>query len=250
MNEILRVEHVSYAYHSIDEETPALHDVSFNVMEGEFVAVIGPGGCGKSTLLSLIAGLLLPDDGYIYINGTSLKGSGKNIGYMLQNDQLLDCQNRLTHVSAFNENQKKLSDNNYVQINEGTSSYGLITFIDSYPTGHSECIRQRAALVRSLLTEPDILLLDEPFSALDKKTRLEVADDICRMLRREKKTVILVTNDIAEAICLADRVIVLSSQPGTAVAAIDIHLMADACAPSAENAPKYYRYYEAISKVF
>lgn len=250
MSEIIRTEHLNYTYHSICGETPALHDVSFHVMEGEFVAIIGPSGCGKSTLLSLIAGLLTPSSGYIYINGQSIKSSGKNIGYMLQNDQLLDWRNTLTHVSLGQESQKKLSDNNYVQINEGMSSYGLITFIDTYPSGQSECIRQRAALVRSLLQEPDLLLLDKPFSALDKDSRLDVADDIWEMLRSERKTVVLVTNDIEEAICLADRIIVLSSQPGSIVNTFDIQLTADERIPSVvRNAPEYNEYYEAVNKV-
>jgi NitT/TauT family transport system ATP-binding protein len=250
MSEIIRVEHLNYTYHSTCGETPALHDVSFHVMEGEFVAIIGPSGCGKSTLLSLIAGLLTPGSGYIYINGQSITSSGKNIGYMLQNDQLLDWQNTLTHVSLGQESQRKLSDNNYVQINEGMNSYGLITFIDTYPSGQSECIRQRAALVRSLLQEPDLLLLDEPFSALEKETRLEVADDIWEMLRSERKTVVLITNDIAEAISLADRIIVLSSQPGSIVEAFDIRLSVDERIPSiVRSSPEFNEYYEAVSKV-
>jgi len=249
MGEMLRLENVSYTYHNNDGETPALRDVSFSVSEGEFVAIIGPGGSGKSTLLSLIAGLQSPGSGYIYINGTSIKKSGKNIGYMLQTDQLLDWQNRLTQVLPDKQEQKKLADNNYVQINDGMNSYGLITFIDTYPAGQSDCIRQRAQLIRSLLMEPDLLLLDEPFSALDKKTRLDVAYDIYRMLRSEKKTVIMVTNDFAEAICLADRIIVLSSRPGTIAHSFDILLSDQARKPSAiRNAMEFASYYEAISK--
>lgn len=249
MGEILRLEHVSYTYQGPDNETPALYDVSFTVSEGEFVAIIGPGGCGKSTLLSLIAGLLLPCNGCIYINGSSLIGSGKTIGYMLQNDQLIDWQNRLTRVSAFREDQKKLADNNYVQINNGLNSYGLITFIDSYPSGNSECIRQRAALIRSLLKEPDLLLLDEPFSALNKDVRLAVADDIWQMLKSERKTVILVAGDIEEAICLADRVIVLSPGPGKVLGSFDIPLLAATGRPSAvKKNPEFAFYYENIRK--
>lgn len=251
MSNVIQVEHMSYTYHSISGETPALHDVSFSVLEGEFVAIIGPSGCGKSTLLSLLAGLLIPSKGYIYINGKSIAASGVNIGYMLQSDQLIDWQYRLTKVPPTHEAQKKLADNNYVQINKGMNSYGLITFIDTYPSGHSDCIRQRAALVRSLLKEPDLLLLDEPFSALDMESRLEVSDDIWKMLRSEKKTVILVTNDIAEAICLADRVIVLSERPGTIVNTFDIHLSADARKPSAfRTTQDFYNYYDAISRLF
>lgn len=251
MAELLRLAHVSYSYPGIGDETPALRNVSFSVMEGEFVAIIGPGGCGKSTLLSLIAGLLLPGSGDIYINGTSHKGSGKSIGYMLQTDQLIDRQNRLTRVAASRDDQKKLADNSYVQINEGMNSYGLITFIDTYPSGNSECIRQRAALVRSLLKEPDILLMDEPFSAHPKDIRLAVADDIWHMLRNEKKTVVLVAGDIEEAICMADRVIVLSARPGTVVGSFELPLLGMAGKPSAvKRSSEFASYYEAISRTF
>lgn len=251
MAELLRIEHVSYSYPGTGDETPALRDVSFYVTEGEFVAVIGPGECGKSTLLSLIAGLLLPDYGCIYINGTSHKGSGKSIGYMLQTDQLIDWQNKLTRVSAGKNNQKMLADNSYVQINEGMNSYGLITFIDTYPSGNSECIRQRAALVRSLLKEPDILLLDEPFSAHPKDIRLAVADDIWQMLRNEKKTVVLVAEDIEEAICMADRVIILSSRPGTVICTFELPLLGKAGKPSAvRRSPEFAACYEAIKNKF
>jgi len=251
MAELLRLVHVSYSYPGIGDKTPALRDVSFSVMEGEFVAIIGPGGCGKSTLLSLLAGLLLPDCGCIYINGTSHKGSGKSIGYMLQTDQLIDWQNKLTRVAANREEQKKLADNNYVQINEGMNSYGLITFIDTYPSGNSECIRQRAALIRSLLKEPDILLMDEPFSAHPKDIRLAVADDIWQMLRNEKKTVVLVAGDIEEAICMADRVIILSPSPGTVIGSFELPLLGKAGKPSAvRKSPEFSSYYEAISKSY
>lgn len=249
MSELLRLEQLSYTYHSINGETPALHDVSFNVMEGEFVAIIGPDGCGKSTLLSVIVGLLTADNGYIYINNGSATTTGINIGYMLQTDQLLDWQYRLTKASPADGTGKKLADNNYLQINKGMSSYGLITFIDSYPPGNSDCIRQRAALIRSLLKEPDLLLLDEPFSALDKDSRPEVADEICRMLRTERKTVLLVTSDIAEAICYADRVIILSARPATVLTGFDIHLPTDTRSPSTiGSVSKFCMYYDAISK--
>lgn len=249
MGELLITTHLSYTYHSLEGETPVLNDVSFHVMEGEFVAIVGPSGCGKSTLLSLIAGLLSPSSGFIYIDGKDIKSSGKNIGYMLQKDQLLDWHNTLKTVSLGSETQQKLSDNSYVQINEGINTYGLITFINTYPSGQSECIRQRAALIRSLLLEPDILLLDEPFSDLDTNTRLEVADEIWSMLRDEKKTVILITNDISEAISLADRVIVLSPRPAKIKNIIDIRLSMEESSPSAtRNSPEFSMYFDMIMK--
>jgi len=249
MSEFLRLEHVSFTYNGNWGETPALRDVSFNVIEGEFVAIIGPEGCGKSTLLSLIAGLLAPSGGCVYINGTSHKNSGKTIGYMLQTDQLLEWQNKLSRVIPCTIENKKLADNNYLQINEGINSYGIISFINSYPSSHPESVRQRTALIKSLLKEPDLLLLDEPFSALNKDLRMEMADDIWQMLRSEKKTVILVAEDVEEAICLADRVIVLSARPATVTATFDLHLLETAGKPSAVyRSPEYASCYETISK--
>ncbi len=249
MGELLKIDHINYTYHTLEGETPALIDVSFHVNEGEFVAIVGPSGCGKSTLLSLIAGLLSPNSGSIYINGSDLKSSGKNIGYMLQKDQLLDWRNTLKNVTLGLEIQHKLSENSYVQINELLNTYGLITFKNSFPSGLSGGMRQRAALIRTLLLEPDILLLDEPFSALDYQTRLEVADDIWGIIRKEKKTAILITHDISEAISMADRVIVLSARPGTVKQVIDINLSIDNRTPFiSRNAPEFNEYFNQIWK--
>ncbi len=249
MGELLKIDHLSYTYHTLDGETPALFDVSFHVNEGEFVAIVGPSGCGKSTLLSLIAGLLSPSSGSIYINGSDLKSSGKNIGYMLQKDQLLDWRDTLKNVTLGLEIQHKLSDNSYVQINKFLNTYGLITFKNSFPSGLSGGMRQRAALIRTLLLEPDILLLDEPFSALDFQTRLEVSDDIWGIIRKEKKTAILITHDISEAISMADRVIILSARPGAVKQIKDINLSIENRTPfAARSAPEFNEYFNEIWK--
>lgn len=249
MGELLKIDHISYTYHSLEGETPALFDVSFHVDEGEFVAIVGPSGCGKSTLLSLIAGLISPSSGLIYINGKDIKSSGKNIGYMLQKDHLLDWRDTLKNVTLGLEIQHKLSDNSYVQINELLNTYGLITFQNSFPSELSGGMRQRAALIRTLLLEPDILLLDEPFSALDYQTRLEVADDIWGIIRKEKKTAILITHDISEAISMADRVIILSSRPGTVKQVLDIKLSTENRTPfTSRSAPEFRDYFNQIWK--
>ncbi|MBE5966865.1 MAG: ABC transporter ATP-binding protein [Lachnospiraceae bacterium] len=249
MGELLKIDHISYTYHSLEGETPALFDVSFSVMDGEFISIVGPSGCGKSTLLSLIAGLIIPSSGFIYINGKDVKSSGKNIGYMLQKDHLLDWRNTLKNVSLGLEIQHKLNDHSYLQIDELLNMYGLITFKNSYPSELSGGMRQRAALIRTLLLEPDILLLDEPFSALDYQTRLEVADDIWGIIRKEKKTAILITHDISEAISMADRVIVLSSRPGTVVNVFDTKFSIEHRTPFAtRNAPEFREYFNQIWK--
>ena len=249
MRELLKIDHISYSYHSLEGETPALFDVSFQVKDGEFLGIVGPSGCGKSTLLSLIAGLLNPSSGSIYINGKDIKSSGKNIGYMLQRDHLLDWRNTLKNVTLGMEIQHKLSDNSYVQINELMNTYGLITFKNSYPSELSGGMRQRAALIRTLLLEPDILLLDEPFSSLDYQTRLEAADDIWGIIRKERKTAILITHDISEAISMSDRVAVLSSRPATMKKIFDIHLSMENRTPfTSRSAPEFRDYFNMIWK--
>jgi ABC transporter. len=249
MSEFLKIDHLSYTYHSLEGETPALLDVSFSVNEGEFLCVVGPSGCGKSTLLSLIAGLLTPSSGSIYINGKDIKSSGKNIGYMLQKDHLLDWRNTLKNVALGLEIQNKLTESSYIQINEMLNTYGLITFKNSYPSELSGGMRQRAALIRTLLLEPDILLLDEPFSALDYQTRLEVADDIWSIIRKERKTAIMITHDISEAISMSDRLVVLSKRPGTVKKIFDIKLSVENRTPfTARSAPEFKDYFNSIWK--
>lgn len=224
MRELLKIDNLSYSYHTLAGETNALSDITFSVSEGEFVAIVGPSGCGKSTLLSLIAGLITPSRGEIYINGKDARTSGKNIGYMLQKDHLLEWRSTLKNLTLGLEIQHKLTEESYVIINKMLDTYGLITFRDSKPSQLSGGMRQRAALIRTLLLEPDILLLDEPFSALDYQTRLEVSDDIWGIIRKEKKTAVLITHDIAEAVSMADRIIVLTDRPATVKSIIDVKL--------------------------
>ena len=248
MGTLLAIDHMSYSYHSLEGETQALFDVSF-VKDGEFFAIVGPSGCGKSTLLSLIAGLITPSSGSIYINKKDIKSSGKNIGYMLQKDHLLDWRNTMNNVTLGLEIQNKLIDSSYVQINELLNTYGLITFKNSYPSELSGGMRQRAALIRTLLLEPDILLLDEPFSALDYQTRLEVSDDIWGIIRKEKKTAILITHDISEAISMSDRIAILSKRPGTIKKIIDVNLTLENRTPfAARSAPEFSDYFNLIWK--
>lgn len=247
---MLTIDRLNYSYHSLKGETKAIKDMSFQVKEGEFVAFVGPSGCGKSTLLSLIAGLITPGSGSIQINGHDAKEAGKNIGYMLQKDHLLEWRTTLKNLTLGLEIQKKLTDSSYIMINEMLNTYGLITFQNAKPSELSGGMRQRAALIRTLLLEPDILLLDEPFSALDYQTRLEVADDIWGIIRKEKKTAILITHDIAEAISMADRVYVLTSRPATVKKIVDIHLTIDGVRTPlrARSAPEFSSYFNLIWK--
>lgn len=245
----LHVETLSYSYHTLEAETQALKDVSFDVAEGEFLAVVGPSGCGKSTLLSLIAGLIHPDSGGVFINGKPITDSGINIGYMLQKDHLLDWRSTYKNVALGLEIQHKYNEQSIFMIDHMLETYGLISFKDAKPSELSGGMRQRAALIRTLLLRPDILLLDEPFSALDYQTRLEVSDDICKIIRKEKKTAVLITHDISEAISTADKVIVLSCRPATIKSIVDIKLTSTDDSPlQKRSAPEFSHYFNLIWK--
>ena len=211
MKEVLRFENVAMRYHSKQGETVAVENLNFSVHEGEFTAIIGPSGCGKTTLLSLAAGLLVPTQGKIFSNGVSF-------GYMLQRDELfpwrtieknlfLPLEIKGTNTPEKRESALALAE-----------KYGLKQFLKSYPSALSGGMRQRAALIRTLAINPDTLLLDEPFSALDYQTRLSVCNDVYKIIREEHKTALLITHDISEAISVADRIFVLSKRPATIVA--------------------------------
>ena len=213
MEQVLELKNIHYAYHTLDGETPALTDISFCLNKGEFVSIVGPSGCGKSTLLSLIAGLIEPEKGLIKINGKYLRESTTNVGYMLQHDELFEWRTIYNNVILGLEVQHMLTARTKAKAHDLLDMYGLKKFENSRPSELSGGMRQRAALIRTLVLEPDLLLLDEPFSALDYQTRLNVGDDIGQIIRKEEKSAILVTHDLSEAISLADRVIILSKRP-------------------------------------
>jgi NitT/TauT family transport system ATP-binding protein len=252
MDPILELKHIYYSYHTLECETPALSDISFSLNSGEFLAVVGPSGCGKSTLLSIICGLIEPEKGLIKLNGHYIPGSAANIGYMLQYDHLFEWRTIYQNVILGLEIQhsfSKLLSKEKERANELLEMYGLGRFKNAYPSELSGGMRQRAALIRTLLMEPEILLLDEPFSALDYQTRLTVADDIGQILRREKKTAILVTHDLSEAISLADRIIILSRRPATIQETVCITFDLEADTPMhRRNAPEFKNYFNLIWK--
>lgn len=202
--EILKFQNVKYIYHTKRDETVAAENLDFCVRQGEFVAVIGPSGCGKTTLLSLAAGLLKPSEGVVVNEGVSF-------GYMLQRDELFSW--RTIEKNAFLPLEIKKKPEGKERVRRLAEKYGLKDFWHSYPSQLSGGMRQRAALIRTLSFDPDVLLLDEPFSALDYQTRINVSDDVYRIIREEGKTALLITHDISEAISLADRILVLSARP-------------------------------------
>lgn len=210
---IIEVRHAALSYQSADGEVEALRDVSFGADEGEFISIVGPSGCGKSTLLSLIAGLEFPTAGEIIIDGEKVAAPSPKVGLMPQRDQLFEWRSIRSNVLLGPEIRRENSRMAWERAKELLERYDLSGFADKMPGQLSGGMRQRCALIRTLAAQPEILLLDEPFSALDYQTRLAVSDDVYRIIRREHKTALLVTHDISEAISMSDRVIVLTHRP-------------------------------------
>lgn len=206
---------VSLSYQTIQAQTTALKDISFKIKEGEFVAVIGPSGCGKTTILSLTAGLIKPTSGKVTIKGKPVIAPSGFAGYMLQNDQLFPWRTIEQNIMLGLEVQKINTQQNREYAMAMLKKYGLEKFAKHYPSELSGGMRQRVALIRTLAYKPEILLLDEPFSALDYQTRLAVCDDVHNIIKTENKTAVLVTHDLSEAISLADKIIVLSPRPAS-----------------------------------
>ena len=247
---LLTLSDVCYSYHELSGETKALENISFTVNPGEFIGIVGPSGCGKSTLLSMIAGLLFPASGNILLNGAPITKSRSRIGYMLQKDHLFEWRSVLSNILLGLEILKRVDDTSRAKAMEMLKTYGLDAFADAKPSQLSGGMRQRAALIRTLVLEPELLLLDEPFSALDYQTRLTVADDIWNILKKEQKTAILVTHDLSEAISMADRILVLSARPGHLVKDITLTFedLENDSPVNRRNAKEFKAYFNLIWK--
>ena len=249
MEKLMEINHVGYSYHTMQGETPALSNINFTVHKGDFLAIVGPSGCGKSTLLSLLAGLIEPEHGSILLYGQKLfqKTSG-TIGYMLQHDHLFEWRTIEKNVLLGLEIQKNLTPAAREKVYDMLKTYGLYKFKNARPSQLSGGMRQRAALIRTLALEPEILLLDEPFSALDYQTRLTVGDDIGSIIKREQKTAILVTHDLSEAVSLGTQVLVLSKRPATIKNIIPISFPENISALERRNSPEFKDYFNKIWK--
>lgn len=249
MQELLRVEHLVGKYQAENGEITAAKDISFTVEKGEFISIVGPSGCGKSTLLSMIAGLLKPTRGRIFIAGEEVCKTSDQVGYMLQKDNLLEWRTIYQNVVLGLELRHILTKEHTDYVDALLKTYGLWEFRSKYPSQLSGGMRQRAALIRTLATRPQLLLLDEAFSALDYQTRLAVTEDVYSILRREGKTMLMVTHDIPESISMADRVIVLTNRPATVRSIHEIKFdIPDRTPLSCRDHPQFQVYFNAIWK--
>ena len=210
---MIQILHAAFVYQSPDGEVEALRDVSFDVREGEFCSIVGPSGCGKSTLLSALAGLERLSGGSLELDGEPVCGPSRKVGFMPQRDQLFEWRSIWGTVTLGLTVRGENTPQRLAHVRELLERYGLADFAQKRPSQLSGGMRQRCALIRTLAAQPKVLLLDEPFSALDYQTRLAVSADIYRIIRQEGKTALLVTHDISEAISLSDRVVVLSHRP-------------------------------------
>ena len=257
--EVLKFENVSLIYHTNEGETLALKDVNFTVYEKEFVAIVGPSGSGKTTILSLISGILKPSSGKIFLDGKDINAESKalkfkrkealsaDIGYMFQRDHLFEWRNIWKNVTIGIEIQKKKKDKELLgRVSGLLDKYGLENFKNHKPSQLSGGMRQRVALIRTLALNPKILLLDEPFSALDFQTRLNVCDNVSEIISNEEKTAILVTHDISEAVSLADRVIILSTRPGSVKKVVEVDLKEYGTPLKRRESKKAHEYFDEI----
>lgn len=247
MKPTLIIDNLCHSYHTLEGETSALEHLSFCAMQGEFLSIVGPSGCGKSTLLSMIAGLLMPESGQILLNGVPLTSDTTHIGYMLQHDHLLEWRSVYRNAILGLEIQHRLNSETKNKARDLLSQYQLSEFAKSRPSQLSGGMRQRVALIRTLVLEPDLLLLDEPFSALDYQTRLTVSNDIGQIIRKEKRTAILVTHDLSEAISLGDKVIVLSQRPARVKKEIPLHFTLSEDTPiNRRSTPEFKSYFNEV----
>lgn len=239
---VLKFDNVSKIFYSKTAETAAVENLSFSVEEGQFVALIGPSGCGKTTILSLVCGLLQPTNGKIELC------ENNSVGYMLQRDQLFEWRTIEKNVTLGLEIKRQNTEKGRAAARELLKKYGLWDFRKRYPSELSGGMRQRAALIRTLATNPKLLLLDEPFSALDFQTRLAVCDDVYDIIRKENKTTLLVTHDISEAISMADSIIVLTKRPAKVLAVYKTNLQDIPTPLKRRESPDFSGQFEVLHK--
>ena len=240
MNNLLEINHLSKSYYTENGEILAIKDISLKVYECQFISIVGTSGCGKSTLLNILASLEDKSTGEVNFT-KKLK-----IGYMLQEDGLLPYLTVFENATIGLKLLKIYTEDNKKYVENLLNTYGLKDFINKYPRELSGGMKQRVALIRTLAIKPDLLLLDEPFSALDYQSRLKVADDVYQIIKKENKTVIMITHDIAEAISLSDKIYVLTKRPATIKKIYDINLTNKTTPINNRKCKEFPIYYDEI----
>ncbi len=243
MNDLLKINNLKKSYYSLNGEIKAIEDFSLKIKEGEYISIIGPSGCGKSTILNILVDLIKDYEGNIWYSKDNLR-----IGYMLQEDTLFDWLTIYDNSILGLKIKHELTKEKELYVKDLLYKYGLEAFLDKYPKDLSGGMRQRVALIRTLAMKPDLLLLDEPFSALDYQTRLKVSDDVYRIIKKENKTVIMVTHDIEEAISLSDKVVIMSKRPGKVKNIYDINLFEKKNPIENRNDKMFSHYYDIFWK--
>ena len=246
MSALLELKNINLTYQTLRAETHAIKDVSFSMNEGEFVSIVGPSGCGKTTILSMISGLLKPTSGEIFIAGEKITKVSTSVGYMLQRDNLFEWLTVYGNIMIGPHINHKKNCLTKEKLNELISKYGLAGFEKSRPNELSGGMRQRVSLIRTLAINPKLLLLDEPFSALDYQTRLSVQNDIHSIIKSENKTAILVTHDISEAIVMSNKIIVLTKRPGTIKTIINLDFNPNLSPLEKRNEPLFNKYFKTL----
>ena len=241
MEPILRIQNLKKVYHDLDGEVCAIKDINLEIYPKEIVSIVGPSGCGKTSLLSVLSNLESKSSGTI-----SFSKDNTTLGYMLQKDALFPWKTILENCLIGLEINHTLNEENKNRVINLLNTYGLSEFINKYPDSLSGGMKQRVALIRTLAVDPDILLLDEPFSALDYVTRLSLSDDVYKIIKNEGKTAILVTHDIAEAISLSDRVIVFSKRPAEVKKIYDIKLSDKSTPINNRKCREFSTYYDQV----
>lgn len=246
MSKVLELKNINLTYQTLKSETEAIKNVNFTVDQSEFISIVGPSGSGKTTILSLIAGLLKSTSGEILLDGEKINGISTNVGYMFQRDNLFEWLTVLQNIKLgpkINSQKHCLSSKKILEL---LQKYELSGFEKSRPNELSGGMRQRVSLIRTLALNPKLLLLDEPFSALDYQTRLAVQNDIHSIIKSEHKTAILVTHDISEAISMSDRIIVLTKRPGTVKEIIQLDFNPELTPLERRNDTKFNSYFKQL----
>lgn len=242
MNKILEIQNLKKCYNTKEGEIEALKDINFNIYEGEIISIVGPSGCGKSTILSIISELDEKTSGKI------LKKDNLKIAYMLQSDALFPWLTIYDNCILGLKITNNLTNENINYVNYLLKFYNLEEFKNNYPKSLSGGMKQRVALIRTLALKPDLLLLDEPFCALDEQSRLLISNDVYKIIKKEKKTVILVTHNIEEAILFSDKIIVLSKRPACIKNIIEIKLENQDSIYNKRKDQNYHKYFDIIWK--